>query len=180
VFNGREEEILRRTSFRVLSWIATAGFGVVAVGLVISLTHGFDGGPISGVAACFFAIAVIRRIMGSRIVLGSSALTVINPLISYTVSYGAVAEVRGGSGETLNLVTQGGEEIYCTGFGGSFIDSFVKSADRAAKRIEQQVRRRRGAAQQPHVTKKFTVSWIADVCTIGAVVCAVTAAVVGV
>jgi hypothetical protein len=180
VFNGHEAEILRRASFRVLSWIATAGFGVVAVGLIISLAYSFEGGPISGVAACFFAIAVTRRIMGSRIVLGSSALTVVNPLITYTVPYGAVAEVRGGGGETLNLVTQRGDEIYCTGFGGSFIDSFVKSADRAAKRIEQQVRRRRGATQRTHVTKKLTVSWVADVCAIGAIVCAVTAAIVGV
>ncbi|MFF0965509.1 hypothetical protein ACWDQO_06870 [Streptomyces sp. NPDC003703] len=152
----------------------------MAAGLIISLTYSFKGGPISGVAACFFTIALTRRIMGSRIVLGSSALTVVNPLITYTVPYRAVAEVRGGGGETLNLVTQQGDEIYCTGFGGSLIDSFVKSADRAAECIEQQVRRRRRATEKAQVTKKLTVSWIADVCTVGAVVCLITAAFVGV
>ncbi|WP_353940129.1 hypothetical protein ABII15_00060 [Streptomyces sp. HUAS MG91] len=176
----RENEILRRTSFTILSWVVTIGFGLVAVGLVISLTYHFEGGPTAGLAACLFVIALSRRIMGSHIVLGSSALTVVNPLITFTVPYGAVTEVRGGGGETLNLVTRAGDEIYCTAFGGSIIDRFVSSADRACERIERQIRRGRKGSRQAPVTKKFTVSWIADGCALGAVVCAVMAGVLGV
>ncbi|MFC5782824.1 hypothetical protein OHU25_13435 [Streptomyces sp. NBC_00117] len=33
----QREEVLRRTLFRVLSWMMTAGFGLVAVGLIVSL-----------------------------------------------------------------------------------------------------------------------------------------------
>lgn len=78
--NGRKDKVLRRISFRVLSWVVTLGFGLVAVGLLISLTYTFESGPLIGVAACLFTIALSRRIMGSRIVLGPSAVTVVNPL----------------------------------------------------------------------------------------------------
>ncbi|MEV7087926.1 hypothetical protein AB0O07_18890 [Streptomyces sp. NPDC093085] len=106
-------------------------------------------------------------------------MTVVNPLVTYTVPYGAVTEVRGGGGETLNLVTRTGDEIHCTAFGGSVIDSFVGSAARSAERIEQRVKRRRKTAPQAQMTKKLTVSWIADVCTVGATACVITAAALG-
>ncbi|MCX4571850.1 hypothetical protein OHB41_01260 [Streptomyces sp. NBC_01571] len=176
---NREDELLRRTSFKILSWVFTAGFGVAAVVVLISLIHHPEGGPMIGLAACLFTIALGRRIMGSRIGLGASAVTVVNPLITYTVPYGTVAEVRGGGGGTLNLVTRAGDEIYCDGFGGSVIDSFIRSTDRAAERIEQHVRRGRRSAQQAKVIKRFTISWVADVCTIGALICIITGGIVG-
>ncbi|MER7199919.1 hypothetical protein CG723_45245 [Streptomyces sp. CB01635] len=175
-----EDEVLRRTSFKVLSCVSTVAFGLVAVGLLVSLTHDLEGGPTSGVAACLFTIALVRRLLGSRIVLDSSAVEIVNPLVTYRVPYSSVAEIRGGGGGTLNLVTRAGDEIYSTGFGGSLIDNFVGSTGRAAERIEQRVRRGRRVTQQGSVTKKFTVSWIADFCTAGAIICAVTAGVLGV
>ncbi|MEU6243062.1 hypothetical protein [Streptomyces sp. NPDC047024] len=177
----REDEVLRRVSFVVFSWVVTVGFGTVGAGVLASLMYSVDGDRIAAAGSCLFTVAVGRRIMGSRVVLGPSALTVVNPLVTYTVPYGSVAEIRGGGGATLNLVTGTGEEIYCTGFGGSVIDAFVRSADRAAERIEQRLgRRRRNAKSGPGVTKRLTVEWVADVCGIGAVVCAITAGVMGV
>ncbi|MFC9500718.1 hypothetical protein [Streptomyces sp. NPDC056982] len=175
----QREEVLRRTSFRVLSWAMTVGFGLVAVGLIISLAYNLEGGPASGVAACFFTIALCRRLLGSRIVLGSSAVTVVNPLITYRVPYTAIGEVRGGKGGTLNLVTRTGDEIYSTGFGGSITDYFVGSTECAADRIEQRVKTRLKSRQQGLVEKKFTVSWIADFCAVGVVVCVILAGVLG-
>ncbi|WP_329539358.1 hypothetical protein [Streptomyces sp. NBC_01358] len=177
---NREDEILRRTWFRILSWVFTVGFGLVAVGLLVSLSHNLEGGPLPGAAACLFMIALSRRVMGSHIRLGSSFVTVINPLVTYSVPYDAVAEVRGGGGGTLNLITRTGDAIYSTGFGGSIIDNFVGSADRAVARIEKQVGRGRRGAKGAQVTKGFTVSWVADVCAVGAMVCAVAAGILGI
>ncbi|MER6442256.1 hypothetical protein ABT275_38880 [Streptomyces sp. NPDC001185] len=176
---NREDEFLRRTSFKILSWVFTAGFGVVAVGLLISLFHHPEGGPVIGLAACLFTIALTRRIMGSRIVLSASAVTVVNPLITYTVPYATVAEVRGGGGGTLNLVTRTGDEIYCTGFGGSVIDSFIGSADRAVERIEPRVRHARRSTQQAQMAQRFTISCVADVSTIGGLICVITGGILG-
>lgn len=174
---NREDELLRRISFKIISWVFTLGFEVAAVALLVNFIHHPEGGTMIGVAACLSTIALVRRIMGSRIALGPSAVTVVNSLITYTVPYVTVAAVRGGGGGTLNLVTWSGDEIYCTGFGG--IDSFVGSADRAAERIERRVRRRRRSRQQAEVTERFTISWIADVCTIRALICVVTGEVLG-
>ncbi|MEU9401502.1 hypothetical protein [Streptomyces sp. NPDC048242] len=179
----REDEVLRRVSFVVFSWVVTVGFGAVGVGVLASLMYSVDGDRIAVAGSCLLTVAVGRRIMGSRVVLGPSALTVVNPLVTYTVPYGSIAEIRGGGGATLNLVTGTGEEIYCTGFGGSVIDAFVRSADRAAERIERRLgrgRRRGNVKSSAAVTKRLTMAWIADVCGIGAVACAITAGVVGV
>jgi hypothetical protein len=176
----QRKEVLRRTSSRVLSWVTTVGFGLVAVGLIISLTYIPDGGPASGVAACFFTIAFCRRLFGSRIVLGSSGVTVVNPLITYQVPYTAIGEIRGGNGGTLNLVTWTGDEIYSTAFGGSITDYVVGSTERAADRIEKRVKTRRTSTQQGLVEKKFTTSWIADFCAVGGVVFVILAGALGI
>ncbi|MCZ4604353.1 hypothetical protein O3S80_11425 [Streptomyces sp. Lzd4kr] len=175
-----EVETLRRTSFKILSWLFTFGFGGVATGLVISLWNGLERGPLIGVAACLGVISLTRRIMGSRIILGKSSVIIVNPLAAYIVPYVEVAQVGGGDSGTLTIITRQGNEIYSTGFGGSFIDHFVGSTGRAAERIEARIKRPRRGVGHSEMKKQFTVSWIADFCTVGVVVCGLMAAVVGV
>ncbi|MEV7087927.1 hypothetical protein AB0O07_18895 [Streptomyces sp. NPDC093085] len=59
MFKDRENETLRRISFKILSWVSTIAFGLAAAGLTISLTYSFESGPTFGVAACLFTIALI-------------------------------------------------------------------------------------------------------------------------
>lgn len=173
-------EKLRRTSFKILSGLFTFGFGVVATGLVISLSNGLEGGPLIGVAACLGTIALARRVMGSRIVLENSSIIIINPLVTYTVPYREIARVGGGGSGGLTIITRQGDEIYSTGFGGSLIDHFVGSTERAVERIESRRKRHRGSTGHSEMKKQVTVSWIADFCTLGVVVCGIMAAIVGV
>ncbi|MFE0739485.1 hypothetical protein [Streptomyces sp. NPDC058855] len=160
-------------------WIITIGFGLVAIGLLISLTYSLKGGPASGAAACLFTIALAQRFMGSRIVLRFSTMTVVNPLVTYNVPYATITAIRGGGGETLNLVTRGGDEIYSVAFGGSILDSIFKTTDRAVERIKDRAQKGHRSTQK-QVVKTFRISWIADACTVGAFSCAILAGVLGI
>lgn len=177
---GGENEALHRISFRILRWIITVTFGLVAAGLLISLNYSFKGGPLLGAAACFFVITLAQRFMGSRIVLNPSTMTVVNPIMNYTIPYDVVSSVRGGGGGTLILATRGGEEIYSVGFGGSMIDGIFKTTDKSIERIEMRMRKRRGSGRNMQATKSFRVSWIADLCTVSALACVVIASIIGI
>ncbi|WP_432077908.1 hypothetical protein [Streptomyces sp. YPW6] len=63
-------------------------------------------------------------------------------------------------------------------FGGSLLDHFTGSSDRAVARIEEIVRQRRGPRTEEQSRRTITVSWIADFCllaTIGVAVAALLA-----
>ncbi|MCX4547304.1 hypothetical protein OG204_30505 [Streptomyces sp. NBC_01387] len=175
----REDEILWRLSFKIISWVSTTGFGLVSVGLLIGFASHPEGGMAIGVAVSLFVIALIRRIMRSRIALSSVTVTVINPLMTHTVPYNSIIEVRGGNGGTLNLVTREGKEIYSTAFGGSVIDTFVGSANRAAERIEWHMKKRRKGAVPPPFSTRFTISPVADACFFIALVFAIIGGILG-
>ncbi|WP_137994241.1 hypothetical protein [Streptomyces vilmorinianum] len=125
-------------------------------------------------------MALTQRVSGSRITLRDDSLVVVNPLMTYTVPYTDIARIGGGGGGTLNIVTRAGHEIHATSFGGSLIDNFVGSADRAVERIESRVRRNRSRASSVPMSKKVRISWIADLCTLGAAVCGTAAGLIGV
>lgn len=174
----RQVKVLRRGSFRVMSWSFTGLFGAATVGAIAILTNGLRSGPMIGVAASLGVIALSRRICGSRIVLRDSVATVINPLLTYTVPYRAIARVAVDSGGTLIVVTCDGNEIHATGFAGSIIDSLVGSTDRAVGEFEKRLKLGKGD-QKAEVSRAFTISWVADFCAAGAGVFAVGAAIVG-
>ncbi|MFQ6851988.1 hypothetical protein AAIB46_13965 [Streptomyces sp. 35M1] len=174
------DETLRRVSQKILSWSLTFIFGAVAAGLVAAgFSTGFAAGPLSGVAVSLGTVALTQRVSGSRITLRTDSLVVINPLMTYTVPYAGIARIGGGGGGTLNILTRAGQEIHATSFGGSLIDNFVGSADRAVERIEARVRQHRSHASTAPMSKKFRISWFADLCTLGAVVCGAAAGLVG-
>ncbi|MGW8489958.1 hypothetical protein [Streptomyces sp. NPDC055886] len=151
---------------------AMAFFAALAVE---DITPGAPRGPLSGVAACLGTITLTRRIGTSRIVLGKSALKVVNPVFTYRVPYRLVTNVDTSRDGTLTVHTIEGEEIHSTAFGGSLLDHFIGTSDRAVARIKETVRQRRSPRTQGPSRRTITVSWIADFCLLGTIGVAVAA-----
>jgi hypothetical protein len=174
------EEVLRRRSFVIGSWCLTLFFLIIAAALLGGISH--DGwtasGPIVGVAACFGTLALCRRITGSRVVLRENSLVVVNAVFYYEIPYRSVARVSGSGTLTVKTVQQ--DEVASAGFGGSLIDKFLRSSEKAAGQIRTRLPGRPDdprRAQPMH--RGVTPSWPADVCAVLAVVFLVIAGVVG-
>ncbi|MBM7056029.1 hypothetical protein [Streptomyces durocortorensis] len=131
--------------------------------------------PLIGVAACLGTIVLTRRIGTARIILGKSELKVVNPVFTYRVPYRLVMDVDTSTGGTLTVHTTEGEEIHSTAFGGSLLDHFFGTSDRAVARIKEIVRQRRGPRTEAQARRTLTVSWIADFCLLGTIGVAVAA-----
>ncbi|MER8073795.1 hypothetical protein ABTZ59_36865 [Streptomyces sp. NPDC094034] len=162
-----------------MSWTFTLAFGMAAIGLTVSLTYGLRGGPLAGVAVSLGMITIAHRIWGSRILLEESSLTIVNPLVTYTIPYKMITNVTSSGNGTLTIATRQGIEIRSTGFGGSIIDHFVGSTERAAKRVTTRLKRQHRESEQVMMTTRFTVVWIADLCAVGALTCATVAGLIG-
>ncbi|MFE6699883.1 hypothetical protein [Streptomyces sp. NPDC057718] len=171
----RESVVLRRTSFVVLSWSAMALMSFIAAAAASMVSADDARGPLSGVAACLGTMVLVRRILASRIVLGDSELKVVNPVFTYQIPYRLVVEVDTSKDGTLTVHTSEGEEIYSTAFGGSLLDHFVGSSDRAVARIKETVRQRRSPRTEAQARRTLTVSWVADFCLLGTIGVAVAA-----
>ncbi|WP_162600166.1 hypothetical protein [Streptomyces sp. CS131] len=160
-------------SFVMLSWTIMAVMifcAAAAIGLIKD--------PLIGVAACLGTIVLTRRIGTARIILGKSELKVVNPVFTYWVPYRLVMDVDTSTDGTLTVHTTEGEEIHSTAFGGSLLDHFIGSSDRAVARIKETVRQRRSPRTEAQARRTLTVSWIADFCllaTIGVAVAALLA-----
>ncbi|MFE7566777.1 hypothetical protein ACFU76_07395 [Streptomyces sp. NPDC057539] len=163
-------EVLRRRSFRIISWIFTLFFGTAAVGLTISLAYDLSSETLTGAAVSLGILTVVHHICGSRILLNQSSLTIVNPFFTHIVPYKLIADVTPGGDGTLTIVTRQGDEIRCTAFGGSIIDHFVGSTERAAERIQIRLKRKHRNAEHLTINKRFTVAWTADLCTVGAII----------
>ncbi|MEU2432915.1 hypothetical protein ABZ611_26080 [Streptomyces sp. NPDC007861] len=175
-----ERVVLRRKSFPVLSWTIMIVLGAFAVAAAGSIESGAARGPLIGVAACLGTIALVRRILCSRIVLGKISLKVVNPVFTYELPYRLVAQVKTATNGTLTVDMVDGHEVYATAFGGSLLDHFVGSSEKAATRLQEAVRQRRGRlGVGVSARRTLTVSWIADLCTLGAVGVLIAAIAVG-
>ncbi|GAA1377357.1 PH domain-containing protein [Streptomyces beijiangensis] len=179
--SGVHPEVLRRKSYPAMSWVCTLFFGILGCA-VAGLTTRTSGGPLAGSATAFIAVTVARRILGSRIILGDR-VTVVNPLITYRMPYRAIREVSTNRSGTLTLMGADGEPVYASAFGGSLLDSFVGSTDRAVERINAARRAGTSRRTEPGATVKnhgMTHAWTADVFLALAIACAVAAVVIGV
>ncbi|MFJ6612693.1 hypothetical protein ACIQPT_20730 [Streptomyces sp. NPDC091289] len=174
----RDTVVLRRKSFVMLSWTILAAMGFFAALAASDVSSGAARGPLIGVAACLGTTVLARRIGTARVVLGESELKVVNPVFTYRIPYRLVMEVDTSKHGTLTVHTTEGEEIYSTAFGGSLLDHFVGTSDRAVVRIKETARQRRGPRTEERSRRTITVSWIADFCLLGTVCVAVAALVV--
>ncbi|MFF4012734.1 hypothetical protein [Streptomyces sp. NPDC001717] len=173
-------KVLRRKSFRAMSAICTTGFGVFAAGIAVSIVvRGPDSDALGVVAVCLGGIAFIRRITGSRIVLGEKVLTVVNPVFTHDIPYRYVARVAADSGGNLIITTSQAVEIGAFGFGGSLVDHFVGSTDRTVSQIKAGISERRDLRGDSRTVRRFTRAWVADGCTVGMLVLFALAGVIG-
>ncbi|MFE7048081.1 hypothetical protein ACFVAM_06915 [Streptomyces californicus] len=175
---NRKSLVLRRKSFSVLSWTILAAMVFFAALAAEDVSSGAAHGPLTGIAACLGTIVLTRRITASRIVLEASELRVVNPIFTYRIPYHQVMEVDTSQNGTLTVYTFDGSEVYSTAFGGSLLDHFIGTSDRAVAQIKETVRERRVPRTKEESRRTLTVSWIADFCllgTIGVVVAAILA-----
>lgn len=173
-----ERDTLRRASFRILSWVSTLPIAGLVVGAGLSVSDTLSADALAVMAAGLGVIALMRRIWNSSIVMEKSAITVVNPLCTYVLPYESISRVAS-SGGTLAIITVRGDEILSTGFGGSLIDHFVGSTDRAVEKVAHRVKWASKASDNGSIEKRFTISWIADGCAVGGFICALTAGIVG-
>ncbi|WP_189829484.1 hypothetical protein [Streptomyces zaomyceticus] len=170
-------EKLQRRSFPLISWF----FTLVLVALTVKIGAGMNGrsdrDAFGVMTVCLVAVAVVRRFMGSRIYLVDPDVLIVNPLVTHVVPLRALRSVESDGG--LTLVTVDGGEIGSIAFGGSLVDSFVGTADRAADRIRARMRRPSRQGGAPSVVRRYTTAWIADACALGAVACAAMAVAAG-
>ena len=162
-----------------MSWTFTVAIGALVAFAALSMKDGLDGDALAVMSAGLFTIALERRILDSRIIVDEASLLVVNYLVTHSVPYNEISRVGSDERGSLTIVTYSGNVIYSGGFGGSVIDHFVGSVPRAVDQIECHVHRRRNSSKAKFV-KKITTAWIADVSAVGALVCGIMAAVVGI
>ncbi|MFE3389655.1 hypothetical protein [Streptomyces anulatus] len=172
---NQKKIVLRRISFVALSWTIMTVMAFIAAAAASSAFPDLSPGPLAGVAAALGTIVLTRRIGASRIMLGKSELIVVNPVFTYRIPYRLITEVDTSQDGTLTIHTAEGGEIYSIAFGGSLLDHFIGSSDRAAARIKDIVRQRRSPRTEAQARRTLTVSWIADFCLLATIGVAVTA-----
>ncbi|MGW5018444.1 hypothetical protein [Streptomyces cacaoi] len=155
-----------------MSWLATVAGLAFACWAGSLLGNNFYADVYLVMAAGMAFATFGRRIMSSRVILGKDFLSVVNPILSYRVPYERIAKITRESSGTLLVVTLEGKEIASTGFGGSFLDYFVGSTDKAVHVIDQQVRKRRKSAGIGEVpTIRYSWDPVADLSALGILVC---------
>lgn len=129
--------VMRRRTIFAFCWIAIFGLGagvVVAVGRVSSM-HGFRAGW-QGIPVYMALVAILARIANPKIVLGSHALWVVNPLRTYFIPREAIEDVSVDEGGTLEIHLAKGENVSVFAYSGSLVDHFFGTSDEASRRVK--------------------------------------------
>lgn len=172
--------MLHRKSFIALSLMFTVLPGGFVLGARASMACRVpDSDTLTVMAVCLGGIAFIRRITGSRVVLGQKVLSVVNPVFTHDVPYRYVARVEADSGGNLVITTTQAVEIAAFGFAGSIIDHFVGSTDRAVAQIKAGLAERWDLRGNSRTVRRFTRAWMADGCTVGMLACIALAVAIG-
>ncbi|BDM71544.1 hypothetical protein HEK616_50310 [Streptomyces nigrescens] len=167
---------LRRSGYRVLQWFFTVFFLALAALMVAKMgTDGPNGAPL-GLTAIFGTIFVEQRILRSRIILSPGDVQVVNAIFEYHVEPGAIKEAFVDIRGNMKIEARDGSEIFVAAYSGSLIDSFVGSADRAAKVVRNHVAGK-AAVSDFVIRRKCAVSWLSEIWLVAAVACAVWAAI---
>ncbi|MFD5017220.1 hypothetical protein, partial [Streptomyces chartreusis] len=74
-----------------------------------------------------------------RVVLLPDSVQVENPIRSYRIPYAVVLDVRAAHTGGLEIETRRGAVIRCFAFGGSLLDNFFKTSERAAAEIQSEL-----------------------------------------
>ncbi|MEU3657984.1 hypothetical protein AB0E67_35655 [Streptomyces sp. NPDC032161] len=177
--------VLRRRSFRVLSLGALVFyFGGATVALIDGLTGNKDG--MIAAALILTVGSLSYRVTRSRVHVGETSLTVVNPLFAYEVPYGAVQRIGLSlSGSLMVLPKESaadtdGEGYLVVGFAGSLLDRIFRTSEKAAaklKKLHKKGRRRPGA--DGPVRRMLVADAVADGMLLVAAGCAVASLALG-
>ncbi|MFE9255129.1 hypothetical protein [Streptomyces sp. NPDC006879] len=156
------DTVLRKRSFAILSWLLPLLPLLPTLAVLGLLMEDVNSGLLIAIAPPFVGIAVMRRILISRVILGGSELRVVNAIFTYHLTYDSISSVGVNSGGTLIVEGMYGERIHAGGFGGSVVDHFLGASARAAESVKAQVRKSRKKTQAEPVKKKISRSWLGD------------------
>ncbi|MEU6756944.1 PH domain-containing protein [Streptomyces sp. NPDC046685] len=172
--------VLRRRSFRGLALFVLAFFGGGAALPVAAALSSGEAGPMFGAAVILGLGSLAYRVTRSRVHIGETSLTVVNPLFSHEVPYGAIRRIEGNrAGSLIVLPKDGaadteGSGYLVVGFAGSLLDRKFKTSDKAAAELKK--RRHKGrhlpGADGP-VRRKLAGDVVAETLLLAATVCAV-------
>lgn len=128
-----EAVTLRRKSWPILTWGGIFAVWVVyPFGVHSSLKHDNFRDVWLVLAAFLVVTAVLRRIGSCRVRMLADKFAVENLFFTYQVPYALLSNVDGGAASGIEMVTHDGSKISPFGFGGSLVDSFFKTSERAA------------------------------------------------
>ncbi|MFF0425914.1 PH domain-containing protein [Streptomyces sp. NPDC004520] len=121
----------------VISWIVVLGLGIGMLAAVYKVTSvngfrmGWQGMPV------FLALAgIIGKVANCKVILGEDALTVVNPLRTHHLPKAAIRDVSVGDDGTLEVHLGGDRTVSAFAFGGSIVDRFKGSSEKARRRID--------------------------------------------
>ncbi|MFE3850535.1 hypothetical protein ACFXPN_05240 [Streptomyces griseorubiginosus] len=136
--------VLRRRSWPVLSW-SGIGFlwALYLLALLSFLAHENYRDALLVAAVISAITALFHRIGSCRIVLLDDAILVENPIMAYLVPYRDVRGVHTASGGGLEIETHREGSVRPFAFGGSLVDAFFKTSQRAAAEIQVDFARKR-------------------------------------
>ncbi|MFF9347722.1 PH domain-containing protein [Streptomyces sp. NPDC014734] len=122
----------------------------------------------------YLALAgIIGRVASCKVILDDDALQVINPFRTHTMARNAIRSVSVTDDGTLELELDGHRTIPVFAFGGSLVDRFRGTSDRAGRSIDAWLRSGSEAnGTEPAPEVRWTRCRIAD---LSLVLCAVTA-----
>ncbi|MGW1564829.1 hypothetical protein ACWCQ1_51840 [Streptomyces sp. NPDC002144] len=128
--------VLRRRSWPVLTWGGIALLWSLYLLVLLAFLAHENYPDISFVAAAMLAAtALLRRIGSCGVVLLPDSMRVENLIRFYRIPYACVRDVHVAPTGGLEIETLQGEVVRGFAFGGSFVDAFFKTSERAAVEI---------------------------------------------
>ncbi|MEW2458598.1 PH domain-containing protein [Streptomyces albus] len=90
-----------------------------------------------GIPIYLAGVGVIVRVANCKVELRDATLLVVNPLRTHVIPRSAIQDVSVNDGGTLGVWIEDENEIQCYAFGGSLIDHFRGTSDKAERRIKE-------------------------------------------
>ncbi|WP_139134534.1 hypothetical protein [Streptomyces sp. TP-A0874] len=162
----KKGRVLRRRSWPIMSWSAITFLWILYfLTLLAALAHENHRDALLIGATIAALTTLVRRIGSCRMVLLPDSILVENPICSYQLPHESIHDVRMTSGGGLAIETRQGTSVQAFGFGGSVVDAYFKTTERAVAEAQQMLsvaHEDRGKAEQ-QLNNTFRRCWSADI-----------------
>ncbi|MFF5280520.1 PH domain-containing protein [Streptomyces sp. NPDC013171] len=121
----------------VISWVVILGLGIGMLAAVYEVTsvNGFRTGW-QGIPVFLVLAGIAGRVANSKVILGEDVLTVVNPLRTHHLPKAAICDASVGDDGTLEVRLDGDRTVSVFAFGGSLVDRFAGSSEKAQRKID--------------------------------------------